>query len=453
MPHDSILGEYSAEFAGRLGIIELSSGKTAHGEGFAGALEIIDSDSLRKLLDSDGRQRVDARALLKARLMDLFLNDNDRHPGQWRWARMQKGHASPWEPIPRDRDQVFVAYRGAFLAAARFAAPNLLKFDGNINLPGLTYNSLEMDRRLLSGLERPVWDSIANDLTTRLTDAVIDSAVRAMPAEYHWWAPALAATLRLRREHLKTAATTFYLYLSGIVDVHGTDAGDRLTVTREPNGLVDVRLETAGDDPFFARRFDFLETRDIRVYLHGGNDTSIVRGDVRESISVKIIGGNGINWLTDSSRVDGRANPTELIDTGTVTGVTYGKDTLFDRFGVLSSSAYWRILRDDGSFVDHDERCDIAETQPAGGAAHIDPDLETGEAGQVKEEARHRVDVAVLVLRTQRPAPFLARQRAGAALQASRDSPQCTVSAPFDRQLDRRVPRCCVDVPRGSTGT
>jgi len=337
MPHDSILGEYSAEFAGRLGIIELSSGKTAHGEGFAGALEIIDSDSLRKLLDSDGRQRVDTRALLKARLMDLFLNDNDRHPGQWRWARMQKGHASPWEPIPRDRDQVFVAYRGAFLAAARFAAPNLLKFDGNINIPGLTYNSLEMDRRLLSGLERPVWDSIANDLTTRLTDAVIDSAVRAMPAEYHWWAPALAATLRLRREHLKTAATTFYLYLSGVVDVHGTDAADRLTVTRESNGLVDVRLETAGDDPFFARLFDFHETREIRVYLHGGNDTSIVRGDVRESISVKVIGGNGINWLTDSSRVEDRANPTEFIDTGTVEGVTYGKDTLFDRLPWIKS--------------------------------------------------------------------------------------------------------------------
>ena len=331
MPHDSILGEYSTEFAGRLGLIELSPGKTAHGQDFAGAVEIIDSDSLRKLLDSDGRQRVDARALLKARLMDLFLNDIDRHPGQWKWARLQQGDASPWEPLPRDRDKALLAFHGAFLAAARFAEPRLVKFDGNFNIPGLTNNSLEMDRRLLSGLERPVWDSIANDLTGRLTDAVIDSAVRAMPAEYHWWAPALAATLRLRREHLKTAATTFYLYLSGIVDVHGTDAADRLTVTRESNGLVDVRLETAGDDPFFARRFDFHETREIRVYLHGGNDTTIVRGDVQESIAVKIIGGNGINWLTDSSRVNNRGNPTELVDAGSVEGVTYGKDTLFDR--------------------------------------------------------------------------------------------------------------------------
>jgi hypothetical protein len=331
MPHDSILGEYSTEFAGTLGLIEISPGKTAHDEGFAGALEIIDSDSLRTLLDSDGRERVDARALLKARLMDIFLNDVDRHPGQWRWARFRKGTAAQWEPIPRDRDQAFVEYHGALLAMARFGAPNLVRFDGNISIPGLTYNSLEMDRRLLSGLERPVWDSVANDLTGRLTDGVIEGAVHAMPAEYSWSAPAFAATLRLRREHLKKAATTFYLYLAGVVNVHGTDAADRLTVTREANGLVDVQLATRGGDPYFSRRFDSRETREIRVYLHGGDDTSVVTGDVRGSIAVKIIGGNGVNWLTDSSRVDDRGDPTQIVDAGKVDGVTYGKDTLFDR--------------------------------------------------------------------------------------------------------------------------
>ena len=331
MPRDTLLGAYTKEFAGRLGIIELSQGKTAHGEGFAGALEIVDSDSLRKLLDADGREHIDARALLKARLMDLYLNDIDRHPGQWKWARMEKGKASAWEPIPRDRDQAFVAYRGAFLAIARFAAPNLVRFDGNISIPGLTYNSLEMDRRLLSGLERPVWDSIASVLTTALTDSVINRAVLAMPVEYHWWAPTFAATLRLRREHLKKAAETFYLYLARVVDVHGTDAADRLTVLRVSNGLVEVKLESGGGDPYFLRRFDARETREIRVYLHGGDDSSSVGGNVRESIAVKVIGGNGVNWLTDSSVVDDRRRPTELVDAGDRETVTYGKDTLFDR--------------------------------------------------------------------------------------------------------------------------
>ena len=37
------------------------------------------------------------------------------------------------------------------------------------------------------------------------------------------------------------------------------------------------------------------ETREIRVYLHGGNDTALVTGDVDTSIPVRIIGGNGSN--------------------------------------------------------------------------------------------------------------------------------------------------------------
>ena len=331
MPHDTMLGEYSKEFAGRLGLIEISPGKTSHGEGFAGAVEIIDSDSLRKLLDSDGNERVDERALLRARLMDIFMNDIDRHPGQWKWARMTKHESSLWEPIPRDRDQAFVAYHGALLRVAHFAAPNLVVFDGDISIPGLTYNSLEMDRRLMSSLGRAVWDSVAAEVTAKLTNSVIEDAVGMMPREYAWSAAPFVATLELRRDHLARAAVTFYKYLSGVVDVHGTDAADRLTVTRVADGLVDVKLETRGGAPYFMRRFDARDTHEIRVYLHGGDDSAFVAGDVRSSISVKIIGGNGVNWLNDTSIVEGRRNPTELVENGPVEGVRYGKDTLMSR--------------------------------------------------------------------------------------------------------------------------
>jgi len=332
MPNDSLLGEFAKEFAGRLGEVEESPGhsKKKGGESFAGAHEIIDSDSLRKLMDKDPREHIDARAMLTARLMDVYLNDIDRHPGQWKWARLKKGVDSPWEPIPRDRDQAFVAYHGVLIGIARMGAPNLVKFDGNISIPGLTYNSLEMDRRLLASLERPVWDSIATELTRRLTDQVIDSAVHKMPVEYWPTAPAMAATLRLRRDNLRAAATRFYLYLAAVVDVHGTDAADRATVRRLENGIVEVKLESGGEQ-FFLRRFDARETHEIRIYLHGGDDSSFVAGDVARSIPVKIIGGNGVNWLSDSSTVGGSKRPSTIIDQGETEGVDYGPDTLFFR--------------------------------------------------------------------------------------------------------------------------
>jgi hypothetical protein len=52
---------------------------------------------------------------------------------------------------------------------------------------------------------------------------------------------------------------------------------------------------------------------------------------VDESITLRIIGGNGTNTLADSSTVGGKRRVARLYDSGTVVGISYGKDTLFDR--------------------------------------------------------------------------------------------------------------------------
>ncbi|MGH7523024.1 MAG: BamA/TamA family outer membrane protein, partial [Gemmatimonadales bacterium] len=58
---------------------------------------------------------------------------------------------------------------------------------------------------------------------------------------------------------------------------------------------------------------------------------AVVRGTVPQSITVRIIGGNGTNTLLDSSRVAGHAQPTHFYDAGKVDNVRYGPYTLFDR--------------------------------------------------------------------------------------------------------------------------
>ena len=331
MPDDSLLGKFRSDFAGRLGLVEMYQGKPHKGVGFMGAVEIIDSDSLLNLLNASGSQQVDARAMLAARLMDMFLNDIDRHPGQWKWARMEKSKTALWLPIPRDRDQAFVSYHGFFPTLGRLANPNLVAFNGTVSVAGLTYNSLEMDRRLLGGLEKPAWDSVAQALVRMITDSVIDVAVTALPAEYRATVPQLAATLKMRRNIFPDVANRFYKALATVADVHATDDVDHLTVTRVDDQFVDVRLASNMGVPFYQRRFDATETHDIHVYLHGGNDSAVVKGDVRKSIPVRIIGGSGINSLVDSSRVDGHENPTHLNDVGVGREANYGPDTLFDR--------------------------------------------------------------------------------------------------------------------------
>ncbi len=93
MPDDPLLGSFRERFITQLATIEAYPTKPEEGPGFGGAVEIIDSEELIPLLDSLPNHRVDDRAFLAARLTDFLLGDNDRHLGNWKWARF--GYRKP----------------------------------------------------------------------------------------------------------------------------------------------------------------------------------------------------------------------------------------------------------------------------------------------------------------------------------------------------------------------
>ena len=337
MPDDPALGEFRKEFAGMLGELEERPEvpKGADGTGFAGASKIIGSDTLLGRINTDAKTQVDARALLTAREFDLLIGDNDRHPDQWKWARIGKKDDALWQPIAVDRDKAFVSYEGLVMSIARLVQPSLVTFDRNSPNPThLFANAGEFDRRMLGSLDRTVWDSVATSLMERITDPVIDNAMRALPPEYASISPRVAAKLKARRNGLRDAADRYYHELWRVADIHGTDADDEATVVRSGEGIVDVRIRSGNGTPYFARRFDLSETKEIRIYLHGGDDRATVEGNVRRSIPVRIIGGDGTNTFVDHSTVSGKRNPTRFYDVGTVQDLKYAKDTVDEKINI-----------------------------------------------------------------------------------------------------------------------
>lgn len=329
MPDDPILGKFRKEFAGMLGEIEQRPTGPKDGPVFASATKVIGSEALLKEINSDPFDQVDARKMLTARLLDMVLGDNDRHPDQWKWARFGKNDRVPWVPIAVDRDKVFVSYQGALLGLARKALPNLVTFDSTYPEPtALFNNATDFDRRMFAGLDRSVWDSVAISLTNALTNSVIDSAMRTMPHEYAASSRLVGEKVRARRDRLRAEADHYYDELSRVVDIHATDSADKATVVRSGDGIVDVQIQYGNNPPWFNRRFTSAETNEIRIYLHGGDDNAIVTGNVRSSIPVRIIGGNGNNTLVDQSVVGGNRNPTRFYDVGNVTDNVYKPDSV-----------------------------------------------------------------------------------------------------------------------------
>ena len=81
----------------------------------------------------------------------------------------------------------------------------------------------------------------------------------------------LAAALKKRRDGLVAAALEFYARLASRVDVHATDLADSVRVTRGADGGLELSIASApGASPWFDRRFDPRETREVRLYLYAG---------------------------------------------------------------------------------------------------------------------------------------------------------------------------------------
>jgi hypothetical protein len=304
MPDDPALGEFREVFAGLVGTIEEYPAPVPPGRtGFQGAHAVVDHLELFRRLDESPAERVDARALLRARLVDLLMGDWDRHRAQWRWAKLPD---SPlWQPIPEDRDQAFCRFEGAVLAVARQRQPRFVSFGPDFpGVDGLTFNGSEQDRWLLTELSRAAWEEVAADLKARLDDSVLDAAAAQLPAEYRERDGArLLAGLRGRRDALPAQAERFYRHLSRQVDVRLTDAAEWVSAEHRGDGSLELRaarrLEDApSSEPFFQRVFRADETQEVRVYLRGGDDRLATSGSPR--IRLRVIAGPGYKTLDDS---------------------------------------------------------------------------------------------------------------------------------------------------------
>ena len=299
LPDDARLGEYRVRFAGVLGLVQEGHGEYRRNPPRSGNAEAEDTETVLPRADSSSRHRLDARGYLTARILDLFLNDWDRHPGQWRWAAVPESWGTRWMAIPVDRDQSFSSYDGLLMAIARLRTPKLAVFGPEIpTVRGLMYNSRSLDRRVLSGLARPVWDSTAAFVVSRLTDSVIAQAVQRMPAEHYRLSGAsLIETLRHRRGMLATSALSLYQRLAEAPQVHATGEAEIVQLTHHPDRAIELRIGPesgpAAGQFWFVRRFLPSETRTIDIHLGGGEDRVVVSGTPSGAIRVRMFDEKG----------------------------------------------------------------------------------------------------------------------------------------------------------------
>ena len=349
IPDDPRLGEYREDFAGLIGTLqEHPSEGPDDTPGFAGSRKISGTETVWEDVEEGRCDRVDARAFLKARLMDFLINDKDRHPGQWRWARFPDGDCYIWLPIPEDRDQAFIHYGGVAMMLVRRALPRAIKFDDTYpDLLGLTMTGWELDREFLVALDKPAWDEVVQAFRTELPDPVIEAAVRRLPAPYYELVgETLVKALKARRDALPDFVTRYYELITRQAEIHATDEDEYVHAEHLPNGDLVVRIglvegpDGEREPPYFERTFRHDETREARIYLRGGSDRAEISG-AQGRISVRIDGGGGSDAFTNASETG--ASKTHFYDFRGKNLFVKGKGASIDerRYQRPSASVVW----------------------------------------------------------------------------------------------------------------
>ena len=315
------LGPSSERFQGKLALLEEKYNALAsRTPDLTGASDFAGGEAMLKQVYRHSSHYIDQPAFLRARLLDVWLGDWDRHEGQWQWAKFHEaGGRVRYLGIPKDRDQVYFRFDDGlipWLAARRFIAPQFQTFRNEYNnINGLVYQARFIDERGLSQMTRADFRRTALDLQRRLPDSVIERAMhRLPPAVYPLEGPRLGAALRARRATLPQAADAYYLSLARSPTLGGTARAERFVVHRYADSTtvrVFSSLEQASDSLRFQRTYFRDETSRISLDGLGGDDIfEVTTTATTRPMRILLYGGAG----HDDLRLTGSARCLETYD-------------------------------------------------------------------------------------------------------------------------------------------
>ncbi|MEO7444221.1 MAG: ShlB/FhaC/HecB family hemolysin secretion/activation protein, partial [Ferruginibacter sp.] len=326
IPKQLALGNFSDEMGNNLYLFEQrpdENWETA--ANFGNSKNIVGTEKMLEKTREDNDDRVDQEAFVRARIFDLFIGDWGRHEDQWRWSTFKDGKKTTYVPVPRDRDQAYTVFDGSMLQRAIKISglKHLQTFDSVLKDPiRFNFPARNLDAHITNEVPVATWKSIAEDLQKRLTDNVIDNAMRQLPPEvYNFSGPSIATDLKNRRIHLAEYAEAYANYLAEETDITGSEDDDQFEVIRLNNQETEINIYKITNDgdikkkPFYHRVFNIANTKEIRLYGLKGNDVYNINGPATDGIKVRIIGGTEKDSYTNTSQT--KKKELQVYDSGT----------------------------------------------------------------------------------------------------------------------------------------
>ena len=270
--------------------------------------DIVSTSGMLERLRRDEKYTLNEQAYVRARIFDMLIGDWDRHQDQWRWAEIEDEEGNHiFEPIPRDRDQVFSNFDGAFFGTLRavtgFANQFAVYGDDIKDVEWFNIAALGLDRSLLQNTGKETWIEQAKYIQEHVTDEDIEKAFANLPEETRGeTTQELIANVKGRKGNLLDIATRYYDHLADLAVITGTDKDDFIDIKRLDDGKTQVTITRNKDgersEKLSNKIYRFEETKEIWVYGLDDDDKILVEGNGNAKIFVRVIGGQNNDVYT-----------------------------------------------------------------------------------------------------------------------------------------------------------
>jgi hypothetical protein len=295
VPADPRLGRFNASFSNVLAVLEERDPVNVK--------KTYNTDDVIYRLYEDNDDHVDQKAVLRARLVDMFIMDFDRHEDQWRWGARDTGKGKIYFPISRDHDQAFFANEGIipWFAKKPWFIPEVQGIHAKAkNIKTFNRVARNFDRFFLNGLSEAEWSAQIDTVLAAMTDQVIESAMRLQPKEVQpFRMNELIATLKKRRQYFRQDMMQYYRFISRQVNVVGSNKREEYRALRREDGSLLLTVHKISKDgnlstKVYERLFDPKVTEELNLYGLSDDDRFIQEGSGKaKGLKVRMIGGPG----------------------------------------------------------------------------------------------------------------------------------------------------------------
>ncbi len=302
IPDDPKLGEHRNDFKNLIAYLENKLPDSVK-KGY-------DTEEVVAKLKEDNDNIADQYALLRARILDMFVMDFDRHEGQWEWGAVDKEKGKVFYPIPKDRDQAFYTNQGVFPHIVQWAwlVPQLEGLKAKTkNIKRFNFAARNLDRFFLNKLTESDWKNAVDQFIPQMTDAVIEKALMQQPPEIRNISfDKITGILKERRKYFAADVMKYYRFLAEIVDITASDKPELFDIKRNDDGsvLVQVSKLNNSNEKIYERIFDPHVTEELRIYGFGGDDKFTVSG-TNDKIKIRLIGGPGNDHFENTASSGG----------------------------------------------------------------------------------------------------------------------------------------------------